>query len=480
MLFNSFNFWVVFPLIFVLYWIIPVRYTLAKKWFLILTSYLLYMNFKPAYALILLGITVVTYAAALYLESTFASANIRKRKIIVWTGVVLAALPLLAFKYYNFINDSIFSAMEVIGIKFNLPGLNWAVPVGISFFTFQALGYMLDVYFHKIRAERSFSDYLLFCSFFPQTTSGPISKSSELLPQIKSPSQFNYGKAREGLQILLWGMFLKVVFADRLGLYVDTVYGNVEYYSGVTCLVASIFYSFQIYGDFAGYSLMAIGIGKLIGFDLVNNFNRPYLATSITDFWRRWHISLTRWLTAYIYIPLGGSRCTKIRQYWNIMVTFLVSGIWHGANWTFIVWGAIHGVLQIIEKFFGFDPKGKYGHLDNQNVIVKVAKIGVTFALVTLAWIFFRSQSIGTAVLVIEKIFTNSAGVWQPIGFAPVMIMMFMVIIGREVMEEFFNGHLSLLNNRFSMVRWCSYLFLLAFIILYGVLDSTQFIYVSF
>ena len=463
MLFNSFNFWIIFPFIFVIYWIIPIKYTSAKRWFLILASYLLYMNFNPAYALILLGITIVTYVAALYLESTFASANIKKRKIIVWTGVVLAALPLLVFKYYNFINDSIFSAMEVIGIKFNLPGLNWAVPVGISFFTFQALGYMLDVYFHKIRAERSFSDYLLFCSFFPQTASGPISRASELLPQIKSPSQFNYGKAREGLQILLWGMFLKVVFADRLGLYVDTVYDNVEYYS-----------------DFAGYSLMAIGIGKLIGFDLVNNFNHPYLATSITDFWRRWHISLTRWLTSYIYIPLGGSHCRKIQQYWNIMVTFLVSGIWHGANWTFIVWGLIHGVLQVIEKFLGFDPKGKYGHWGSQNTMVKAIRIGVTFGLVTLAWIFFRAQSIDTAILVIKKILTNSAGVWQPISFASIVIGMFMMVVGREVIEEFFQRHFSLLNNRFSMVRWCSYLFLFAFIILYGVLDSTQFIYVSF
>ena len=275
-------------------------------------------------------------------------------------------------------------------------------------------------------------------------------------------------------------MFLKVVFADRLGLYVDTVYDNVEYYSGVTCLVASIFYSFQIYGDFAGYSLMAIGIGKLIGFDLVNNFNHPYLATSITDFWRRWHISLTRWLTSYIYIPLGGSHCRKIQQYWNIMVTFLVSGIWHGANWTFIVWGLIHGVLQVIEKFLGFDPKGKYGHWGSQNTMVKAIRIGVTFGLVTLAWIFFRAQSIDTAILVIKKILTNSAGVWQPISFASIVIGMFMMVVGREVIEEFFQRHFSLLNNRFSMVRWCSYLFLFAFIILYGVLDSTQFIYVSF
>ncbi len=380
MLFNSFNFWIVFPFIFAVYWIIPVKYTSAKKWFLILASYLLYMNFKPAYALILLGITVVTYVVALYLESPITSAHIKRRRIIVWTGVVLAALPLIVFKYYNFINESIFSAMEAIGIRLNMPGLNWAVPVGISFFTFQALGYMLDVYFRKIRAERSFSDYLLFCSFFPQTASGPISKASELLPQIKAPNAFKYERVREGLHILLWGMFLKVVFADRLGLYVDTVYGNVEHYSGITCLVG----------------------------------------------------------------------------------------------------GAIHGALQILEKFFGFDPKGKYGHWGNQNVVVKVTRIGVTFSLVTLAWIFFRSQSIDSAMMIIGKIFTNEAGLWQPISFVPVVIVMFMMVVGREVMEEFCQGHYSLLNSRFTMVRWCSYLFLFAFIILYGVLDSTQFIYVSF
>lgn len=480
MIFNSFNFWIVFPFIFAIYWIIPIRYVTAKRWFLIIVSYLLYMNFKPAYALILLGITIVTYVAALYLESAFASVKIKRRKIILGVGVALAMFPLGLFKYYNFINDTIFNAMEFVGIKFNMPGLNWAVPVGISFFTFQAIGYMLDVYFHKIRPERSFSDYMLFCSFFPQTASGPISKASELLPQIKNPYSFNYRRAKEGIQILLWGMFLKVVFADRLGLYVDTIYSNVEYYSGMTCLVASIFYSFQIYGDFAGYSLMAVGIGKMLGFDLVNNFNRPYLATSITDFWRRWHISLTRWLTSYIYIPLGGSYCTKIRQYWNIMVTFFVSGIWHGANWTFIVWGAIHGVLQIVEKFFELDPKGKYGNWGNQNVVVKVIRIGVTFALVSLAWIFFRSQSIDTAMLIIGKIFTNCAGIWQPVSFAFVVVVMFVMVVGRDVTEEFLQGHFSLLNNNFFIVRWAVYLFLFAFIILYGVLDSTQFIYISF
>ena len=478
--FNSFNFWIVFPFIFALYWAIPSSYRKAKKWFLILVSYLLYMNFKPAYALILLGVTVVTYFAAIWMESISIAGDKKKRKAIVWTGVVLVTLPLLVFKYYNFINESLFGVMDFIGVRFNLPGLNWAVPVGISFFTFQALGYMLDVYFGKIKAERNFSDYLLFCSFFPQTASGPISKANELLPQIKNPHSFSYERARYGLQILLWGMFLKVVFADRLGIYVDTVYDNVEHYSGITCLVASIFYSFQIYGDFAGYSLMAIGIGKILGFDLVNNFNRPYLASSITDFWKRWHISLTRWLTSYIYIPLGGNRCSKVKQYWNIMVTFLVSGIWHGANWTFIVWGAIHGVLQIVEKILGIDPKGRLGKAGENNIIIKAMRIVVTFSLVTFAWVFFRSPSIGTALQVVGKIFTNGAGAWQAIGYAPVMMIMFLLVVGREFIEEFSKGRISLMNNRFPAIRWCSYLFLFSFIILYGVLDSTQFIYVSF
>lgn len=218
----------------------------------------------------------------------------------------------------------------------NLSGLNWAIPIGISFFSFQAIGYLVDVYKQRVPMERNFIDYALFVSFFPQIMSGPISRASDLLPQIKNKRTFNEAKAVQGLKWLLWGMFLKTVMADRLGLYVDSVYNNFQYQSGFSCLVASFMYTMQIYGDFAGYSLMAIGVGRLLGFDLVNNFNHPYFATSITEFWKRWHISLTRWLTTYIYIGLGGNRCSKIRQYWNIMITFLVSGVWHGANWTFI------------------------------------------------------------------------------------------------------------------------------------------------
>ena len=314
---------------------------------------------------------------------------------------MLGLLPLLIFKYYNFINNSLTDGLSAIGLQFSMPGLNWAVPVGISFFTFQAVGYMLDVYHGRIKAEKSFIDYLLFVSFFPQIASGPISKASELLPQIKKERAFNYNQAVSGLKYLLWGMFLKVVLADRVGIYVDTVFGAYEKFSGIGCIIASVFYSIQIYADFAGYSLMAVGVAKTLGFNLINNFKRPYFAASVTEFWKRWHISLTRWLTYQVYIPLGGSRCSKIRTYWNILITFIVSGIWHGANWTFIVWGGMHGFIQIVEKAFGWNKKESKG-------VIKALRVLVTFTIVTLAWVIFRSPSVEAAMGLMGRYFISA------------------------------------------------------------------------
>ena len=305
--------------------------------------------------------------------------RVKRRKRLIWLFAVLSLLPLLVFKYYNFVNESVWSLLSSLGLRYELHGLNWAIPVGISFFTFQAVGYLFDVYYQRIKAEKSIVDYTLFVCFFPQIFSGPISKANELLPQIKEEHKFNYQQGVQGLKFLLWGMFLKLVLADRLGLYVDKVAASYEMYSGGTCVLSAIFYSLQIYGDFAGYSLMAIGVAKTLGFNLINNFNRPYFSVSITDFWRRWHISLSRWLKDYVYIPLGGSRCSKLRNYWNIFVTFLVSGIWHGANWTFIVWGLIHGFAQIIEKALGWNNKESKG-------FVKLFRIFGTFVLVTVAF----------------------------------------------------------------------------------------------
>ena len=398
-----------------------------------------------------------------------------RRNRLVWLFALLGLLPLLVFKYYNFLNDSLTEGLAAIGLKFALPGLNWAVPVGISFFTFQAVGYMLDVYHGRIKAEKNVLDYVLFVSFFPQVTSGPISTAEELMPQIKATHKFDYEQGKQGLKFLLWGMFIKLVIADRLDLFVDTVYANYVNYSGATCFLASVFYTLQIYCDFAGYSLMAIGIARTLGFNLINNFRRPYLAVSITDFWKRWHISLTRWLTRQVYIPLGGSRCSKPRTYLNIFVTFLVSGIWHGANWTFIFWGVMHGVLQIIEKTMGWQ---KY---EGKNWGVRIVRICVTFLLVNFAWVFFRMPDISGAFEMVARMFTSFGRVdLSDLGFTVITILgvSLAILSFKDLRDEFFPQKMSFLNCK--VMRWTVYVILFCLILTFGVLDGGQFIYGQF
>ena len=471
MIYNSLNFIVLFPLIFLLYYLVPSKYQKVRNLFLLIVSYLLYINWKPVYALILLGVTLVTYLFARWIED-----GKRGRATIVG-GAILTLMPLLIFKYYNFINDSIFEALSTIGMLFQLPGLNWAIPMGISFFTFQALGYLLDVYHQRIKAERDFLSYALFVSFFPSIVAGPINKASLVIPQLKAMRPyFDYGKAVEGLKMLLWGMFMKVVVADRVALYVDTVFPNYMNYTGVTCFFASILYTIQIYADFAGYSLMAIGIGKTLGFELTENFRRPYFAVSVTDFWRRWHISLSTWLKDYVYIPLGGSRCSKFRNYRNIFVTFLVSGIWHGANWTFIVWGILHGIFQIIEKAIG-QQKCDYGWLG------KSVKIFITFLLVNFAWIFFRMPSLADAYGFVSRIFDFSLPFsiyidWIP-NF-PFTLLGVGLLFLKDFRDEYKPNSFPLMNHSSCCVRWCSYVLIMILILITGVFGADQFIYANF
>ncbi len=489
MAFNSFSFWFVFPFIFGVYWLIPAKWNLWRKVFLIVASYLLYMNWKPAFAVVLLGVTLITYWGGQIFGSGFKDESLEsvekdpslkfqvsgRRKRLVWMFALLGLLPLLVFKYYNFLNDSLTTGLAAVGLKFSLPGLNWAVPVGISFFTFQAVGYMLDVYHGRVKTEKNLLDYVLFVSFFPQVTSGPISTAEDLMPQIKAHHKFNYEQGKQGLKYLLWGMFIKLVIADRLGLFVDTVYANYIHYNGATCFVASIFYTIQIYCDFAGYSLMAIGIARTLGFNLINNFRRPYLAVSITEFWKRWHISLTKWLTRQVYIPLGGSRCSKPRTYWNIFVTFLVSGIWHGANWTFIVWGVMHGVLQIIEKALGWQK------FEGNSWAVKAVRICVTFLLVNFAWVFFRMPNISDAVGVIGRMFTSIGTPYLKDLGGPAIIVLAIsmsILVFKDLRDEFFAGKCGFLNAK--VLRWVIYIALFSMILTFGVLDGGQFIYVSF
>lgn len=473
MLFNSFNFWIIFPFIFLFFWIIPSRQQLTKKIFLITISYLLYINWDAAYSLILLGITLITFYGAKIISNT---PTIHKRHILIALFTTLAFLPLLIFKYYNFIITSVTQILTDIGFRFELPGLNWAIPIGISFFSFQAIGYLLDVYHNRIKAEHNIIDYTLFVSFFPQITSGPISKAEDLIPQLKNLKPFEYAKVASGLKFLLWGMFLKVVVADRLGIFVNAVYENYQFYSGIDCFIASVFYSIQIYGDFAGYSLMALGIAKCLGIDLINNFERPYLATSITSFWKRWHISLTQWLTRQIYIPLGGSRTSKIKTYRNILITFIVSGIWHGANWTFIIWGAFHGIIQIIEKALSIQKE------THKNKLIAIIRIIITFLLVNFAWIIFRIPSIDETWDIITKIFTSFSGdILANTNNSDKLLMLtgILILLIKEITEEFFNGEKLWSRINFGG-RFIIYTILFIMIISIGVLDSGQFIYVSF
>ncbi len=398
--------------------------------------------------------------------------TIAKNKNVCLITILLSISLLVIFKYYNFINDNINALLNLLHIQVELPGLNYAIPVGISFFTFQAISYFLDVYFKKIEAEKSLSDYVLFVSFFPQVSSGPISKASELLPQIKNPKPFNEIQATDGLRYLLWGMFMKVAVADRLGIYVDTVYSNYLNYSGFTTFISIIFYSFQIYADFAGYSLMALGIAKLLGYDIINNFQQPYFAFSITNFWRRWHISLSRWLKDYIYIPLGGSRCSSKRSYFNIFITFLVSGIWHGASWNFILWGALHGIFQIVEKALHLQKEPEKGF------IIKAIRVVITFFLATFAWIFFRMPTLNDAIGIIVhsvKDFTSFSIMTEQ---RTSIMLTLPILIAHDIYLEYLSGKQYWWNN--DITRWMLYVTLFVIILIAGVLDSGQFIYVSF
>lgn len=475
MLFNSFEFLWLFSTIFCIYIIVAYRKNLTERipgianYVLIAISYGLYIKWKPVYALILLGVTAITYLFALLIEK---KGDKSRQRILIWGGISLAALPLLIFKYYNFINETLENILGGMNISVGLSGLNWAMPLGISFFTLQAIGYLADVYLKRIKAEHNWWDYMLFVSFFPQIASGPISKAADLLPQIKAKRNFRYEQFASGCRWLLWGMFLKVAVADRINTIVGPVYNLYENYDGMSCLIASILYTFQIYADFAGYSFMAMGVGKIMGFDLINNFNRPYLSQSITEFWRRWHISLSTWLKDYIYIPLGGNRCSKIRNYWNIFITFLVSGIWHGANWTFIVWGMLHGLFQIVEKFLGLQKNKSDG-------IIKAFRICITFFLVNFAWIFFRMPTLHDALGVIEKIcFQPSLDFHIFMEYKTLLFPLYIMIVA-DIVNEYM-PRFDLFHNRYIVIRWSAYMLVLILILLFGVFDAGQFIYVNF
>lgn len=474
MVFNTFEFIWIFPIIFTLYYCIlslsnlPSRLPRLGNAFLLISSYLLYIHWRPASVIYLLYVTAISYLFGILISK-------HRRKDLLWIGIILTLFPLAFLKYSTFVNETIKDCLAFVGINISCSSISFIMPLGISFFTLQAIGYLSDTYQNKIKAEKNWWDYMLFIGFFPQIASGPINRAPDLLPQIKAERKFIPSQAIQGLKWLLWGMFLKVVMADRLGLYVDSIFNNYQNQSGFSCFVGSLLYTFQIYGDFAGYSFMALGVGELFGFEMINNFKRPYLSVSVTEFWHRWHISLSTWLRDYIYIPLGGSRCSKIKNYRNIFITFLVSGIWHGANWTFIFWGALHGIFQVLEKAFKLQKV-------EGNGIYRFFRIFLTFIIINFTWIIFRMPSISDSLSFIERIVTNHS--FKLANITPSMMvfigMSVTIVVMKDLMDEYLKPSSTLLHHRNALVRWATYIVLLLMILSCGVFDASQFIYVSF
>ncbi len=404
MLFNSLAFLIFFPIVVLFYFLIPDKW---KHYWLLLASYFFYMSWNARYALLILFSTLVTYFCALLLEKAQREgAGIRKKKYIVFASLCLNIGLLIYFKYFNFLLSTVTGIFALMHIQIRVPQFDILLPVGISFFTFQALGYSIDVYRGDIPAEHDFFRYALFVSFFPQLVAGPIERSGNLMKQLSVPHRFCYERMKEGLLLMLWGYFLKIVLADRIAIFIDMVYGDVSYFNGWYCLLATLLFAVQIYCDFYGYSVIAMGAARILGIRLMENFDTPYFSTSVAEFWRRWHISLTSWFRDYLYIPLGGSRRGKIRKYINVLIVFLVSGLWHGASFTFVVWGAINGIFQIIgEILMPLRLKAaELLHLHRESFIHRTISCIITFVLIDFSWIFFRASTFHDAVTVIRHL----------------------------------------------------------------------------
>lgn len=370
------------------------------------SSYYFYMTAIPHYAILLVFATIVTYVTAL-----FMGANLRPglRKTSLVTCLVGCLGLLAVFKYAGFFNETVNILLESLGMPYRVPSFNILLPIGISFFTFQSLSYTIDVYRGHREPERHFGIYALYVSFFPQLVAGPIERSTRLLPQFHEKSSFDARRVAMGLQLMLWGVFKKVAIADRLAVVVNQVYSDPTSYQGITLIIATYFFAFQIYCDFSGYSDIAIGAAQVLGYDLMQNFRSPYFAKSIREFWQRWHVSLSTWFRDYLYFTLGGKHVSQTRWYFNIMTVFVISGLWHGASWTFIVWGTIHGCYYAFYVWFrGFGQSiFRFTRLDGLCNLKKNGCIFVTFNFVAFAWIFFRADSISDAFYIASHLFTG-------------------------------------------------------------------------
>jgi alginate O-acetyltransferase complex protein AlgI len=476
LLFNSIHFILFFVAVTTVYFTLPHKY----RWIhLLASSCYFYMAFIPIYILILGFTIVIDYLAGIWLEKTEGE----KRKYFLIASLIANIGVLAVFKYYNFLNDNLSVFLNSIGYKNSIPHLSIILPIGLSFHTFQAMSYTIEVYRGHQKAERHFGIYALYVMFYPQLVAGPIERPQNLIHQFYEKHEFEYEHVSEGLKMMLWGFFMKLVIADRLAIYVNAVYNNSAQHSGITLLVATVFFAFQIYCDFAGYSNIAIGAARVMGFNLMTNFNRPYFSRSISEFWKRWHISLSTWFRDYLYISLGGNRVSIPRWYFNLLFVFAISGLWHGANWTFIIWGALNGFYLVFaiatEKI-----RKSINHIlliDRLPVLHHLLQTTIVFILACIAWIFFRSNSWPESFLILNKIFTFHGPLF--IGSPAYLIysvcgIAFLIIA--ELKTEFFNKRISFLHNSKVWVRNFSYSILIILILLIGVFDGGQFIYFQF
>ncbi len=485
MIFNSFEFLVFFPLVLLGYFLLPKRF----KWvFLLVASYYFYMIWNPPLIFLILFTTAVSYISAILIEK---SQSVVKRRFWLCMALITSLGVLFFFKYFNFLADSAVSLWNLFGGEVDFIALRLILPVGISFYTFQTLSYVIDVYRGSIKAERHFGWYALFVSFFPQLVAGPIERPENLLPQLKEDHRLEAENAYFGLRKMAIGFFKKIVVADLLAEFVNAVYNNAGEATGLGIILASALFSVQIYCDFSGYTDIAIGCARIMGIRLMQNFDRPYSAQSIKEFWARWHISLSGWFRDYLYIPLGGNRCSKARHFFNIFVVFFVSGLWHGASWTFVLWGALHGIYQIV----GALTKPLREKLCNllkipvQSVFLVWYRRAMTYIWVALSWLLFRANSISDTGVLTKRLFTAwdegffaetmaSMGITWTAALVTVFAIGIMILMDR-ITETETVSHRSVLSHQFT-VSTIAMAVLVAWLLLLSVGGASAFIYFQF
>ncbi len=478
MLFNSLSFAIFLPIVFVLYWALPHKYRWVVLFF---ASYYFYMSWNVKYVVLILITTFISYLTALLIEKTDSK---KKKNFYLFIAALISLGILFFFKYFNFFQENVIRFFRLFAIQLHPATLNLLLPVGISFYTFQTLSYVIDVYKGSVPAERHFGKYATFIAFFPQLVAGPIERTQNLLPQIKEEHFFHYEKASYGMKLMAWGFFKKLVIADVLAPYVDAIYNNVHSHQGFSLLLATLFFTLQIYCDFSGYSDIAIGTAKLLDIDLMTNFNSPYFSASIKEFWSRWHISLSTWFRDYVYIPLGGNRKGKLRTHINLVITFLVSGLWHGASWNFIIWGGVHGLAQVVEKAF----------IPQKNIrkysLAWAFRVLIVFIFCSFAWIFFRANSFRDAMYIISHLFD---GISSPLHYIrlgfynmdidiyaliPLILTIFVLMLYDFLSTKF--NIIERISAKPVAIRYAFYFGILTLIILFRASGEASFVYFQF